>query len=64
MTDEQLLMTTREVAELFKVNQATVRNWCKAGRLTVFKTPGGQNRHSRQQVMAFYNYAYQDGGEE
>jgi len=50
MTDEQILMTTREVAKLFKVDPSTVRKWCKTGRLLVLKTPGGQNRHYVWQV--------------
>jgi excisionase family DNA binding protein len=55
MTEEQILMTTREVAELFRVDPSTVRQWCKLGRLTLLKTPGGRNRHYTAEVHRLYN---------
>jgi excisionase family DNA binding protein len=54
MANEQILMTTREVAALFKVDVSTVRKWCKVGRLSVLKTPGGQNRHYTQEVHQLF----------
>jgi excisionase family DNA binding protein len=54
MAKEQILMTTREVAELFRVDPSTVRQWCKLGRLTLLKTPGGRNRHYTVEVHQLY----------
>ena len=45
-------LTAREVAEMFKVQIATVRNWDRAGRLTAVRTPGGHRRFSRADVDA------------
>lgn len=48
-------LTAREVAEMFKVQIGTVRNWDRAGRLTAVRTPGGHRRFSRAEVNALLN---------
>lgn len=45
-------LTAREVAEMFKVQIGTVRNWDRAGRLTAIRTPGGHRRFARAEVDA------------
>lgn len=50
--DEIELLTPREVAELFKVDQKTIVRWFNAGRLPGIKTPGGHARFHRHVVMA------------
>jgi excisionase family DNA binding protein len=43
-------MTVAEVAKEFEVTDNTIGNWTDDGFLTVFYTPGGQRRYSREQV--------------
>jgi excisionase family DNA binding protein len=38
------ILTTREVAELLKVTQQTIKNYIYAGKLKSHKTPGGRHR--------------------
>lgn len=42
MGGHERLLTTREVAALFRVDEKTVRRWVDAGRLTVIRTPTGR----------------------
>lgn len=42
MEGHERLLTTREVAVLFRVDEKTVRRWVDAGRLTVIRTPTGR----------------------
>lgn len=44
------LVTTRWVAEVFRVDPKTVTRWCKSGRLTAIKHPGGHWRVRRSAV--------------
>lgn len=44
------LMTSGEVAKLFRVVPMTVLRWVKAGRLTEARTPGGHRRFHREEV--------------
>ena len=41
MGGHERLLTTREVAVLFRVDEKTVRRWADAGKLTVIRTPTG-----------------------
>lgn len=62
MTIDHELMTTAEVAELFRVSPSQVRRWIQAGKtlmlqsaegptlLTAFRTPGGQLRLRRSEM--------------
>ena len=43
-TVQKVILTTREVAELLRVTQQTVKNYIYAGRLKSHKTPGGRHR--------------------
>jgi excisionase family DNA binding protein len=38
------LMTSSEVAEMFRVDPKTVTHWAADGRIISFRTPGGQYR--------------------
>ena len=42
--DAEILLTPREVAELFGVDPKTVTRWAKAGKLTSIRTLGGHRR--------------------
>jgi excisionase family DNA binding protein len=42
MEDEDPLLSSREVALLFRVCAATVRRWADTGRLEALRTPGGR----------------------
>lgn len=49
--DEELL-TSSEVAKLFRVNPKTVANWAKDGKLTSIRTLGGHHRYLASEVYA------------
>ena len=49
------ILTTGDVATMFGVDQRTVREWCKAGRLPHFRTPGGHRRFRSAEVTALLN---------
>ena len=42
--NQKVILTTREVAELLKVTQQTIKNYIYAGKLKSRKTPGGRHR--------------------
>ncbi len=46
------LMTTDEVAALFRVSRQTVRNWANAGQLASIRTVGGHLRVRESDVRA------------
>jgi excisionase family DNA binding protein len=46
------LMTPAEVADLFRVDVATVGRWAREGRLTPVPTPGGRPRFNAAKVRA------------
>lgn len=45
--------STSEVANYCHVTADTIRKWAEAGRLQVFKTPGGHRRIRRDDLIAF-----------
>lgn len=45
------LLTSQEVAELFRVDPKTVARWAKRGRIPSVRTPGGHHRFPRTAVM-------------
>jgi excisionase family DNA binding protein len=53
MTQEPALATAAEVAELCRVDAATVRRWIDAGKLPAIRLPGGNLRIRRSDVDAF-----------
>ena len=48
---QRAILTTREVAELLKVTQQTVKNYIYAGKLKSHKTPGGRHRIYRSNLI-------------
>ncbi len=51
-SDDDRLMTPREVARAFNVDPKTVTRWAKAGKLWSALTPGGHRRFSEAEVRA------------
>jgi len=45
--------STSEVAKYCHVTADTIRKWADAGRITVFKTPGGHRRIRREDLVQF-----------
>jgi len=47
------LLTASEVADLFRVTEATVASWRRGGRLTAIRLPGGKGyRYDKAEVEA------------
>lgn len=46
------LLTTAEVAALFRVDPKTVSRWALTGRVTSIRTPGGQRRFRESEIRA------------
>lgn len=56
MNSSHELMTTSEVAQLFRVTRKTVSDWAKTGKLPVAaRTLGGHRRYRASEVRAFLN---------
>ena len=53
--DAEVLLTPREVAELFGVEPKTVTRWAKAGKLTSIRTLGGHRRFRKSEVEDLRN---------
>ena len=47
---QENLLTTAEVATLFRVDPKTVTRWAKAGKLTSIRTLGGHRRYKESEV--------------
>jgi excisionase family DNA binding protein len=45
-------MTTREVADQFRIHPSTVRRWAADGRLREVPTPGRGHRYRRDDIEA------------
>ncbi len=52
LEDGDRLLTSGEVAAMFRVNPRTVSRWADLGRLTVVLTPGGHRRFRESEVLA------------
>ena len=50
LPDAEVLLTPREVAELFGVDPKTVTRWAKAGKLTSIRTLGDHRRFRKSEV--------------
>jgi excisionase family DNA binding protein len=51
--DSKQSFSTSEVARFCHVTPDTVRKWAEAGRIPVFKTPGGHRRIRRDDLILF-----------
>lgn len=52
MLDYRELMTTKELAELYRVNPRTVHRWIKDGKIKGTRTLGGHHRFYKDEVEA------------
>ena len=50
--ETERLMTSAEVAALYRVDPKSVTRWVKEGRLTSVRTPGGHHRFREDVVRA------------
>lgn len=50
--DSGPLLTTAEVAAMFRVESKTVTRWVRAGKLTSIRTLGGHRRYREVEVRA------------
>ncbi len=48
----EVLLTSGEVAALFRVDRKTVSRWAKAGRVDSIRTPGGHRRFRGSEIKA------------
>jgi excisionase family DNA binding protein len=55
MSDQEVLLTPKEVAARFKVDPKTVTRWAKAGKLTSIRTLGGHRRYKESEVTMLLN---------
>jgi excisionase family DNA binding protein len=53
--EQEVLLTTAEVAKLFRVDPKTVTRWAKAGKLTAIRTLGGHRRYRQSEVQNLLN---------
>jgi excisionase family DNA binding protein len=51
-SDQEVLLTPKEVAKLFRVDPKTVTRWAKAGKITAIRTLGGHRRYRQSEVQA------------
>lgn len=51
--DQKQSFSTSEVAKYCHVTADTIRKWAEAGRINVFKTPGGHRRIRREELINF-----------
>lgn len=52
LDDGDRLLTSGEVAELFRVDPKTVTRWAAADRINSVRTPGGHRRYRESEVRA------------
>jgi excisionase family DNA binding protein len=56
MPKDPEVMTSAEVADVFRVDPKTVVRWAISGQLpAAFRTPGGHRRWTRAAIMACVN---------
>ena len=48
--EDDPLLTTREVAQMLRVDPNTVAKWARLGKLHALRTPGGRPRFRRSDV--------------
>lgn len=49
---EEKLLTSAEVAAMFKVDPKTVSRWAISGRINSIRTPGGHYRYREAEIRA------------
>jgi excisionase family DNA binding protein len=52
MADGDKLLTSAEVAGIYKVDPKTVTRWAKAGLIASIRTPGGHRRYRESEIRA------------
>ena len=52
MPPEVVLLTTSEVANLFRVHRNTIHSWIKSGQLSPVDVPGRNKRYRKADVEA------------
>lgn len=58
---EDRLLTSAEVAALFRVDPKTATRWAADGKLTTIRTPGGQLRFRESEVQSILAGAGAEG---
>lgn len=56
------IISTKAVAEVLGVSEATVKRWSDAGTLRCFRTPGGHRKFRLRDVKAFLSDSREDSG--
>lgn len=57
------IITTRQVADLLAVSEATVKRWADAGTLKCFRTPGGHRKFRMADIAEFLqHHKYEPAG--
>jgi len=49
---QEEMLTSEEVAEMFRVKPRTVQRWARTGRITRRRTPGGHYRFALSEAKA------------
>lgn len=49
------LLTSQEVARLFRVDPRTVTRWAKTGRISCIRTLGGHRRYRSSEIKTIYH---------
>jgi excisionase family DNA binding protein len=52
MPEAEPLLTSAEVATIFRVDPKTVTRWAKAGKITSIRTLGGHRRYRDTEIRA------------
>jgi excisionase family DNA binding protein len=52
MSPQEELLTSDEVADMFRVKPRTIQRWARDGRITRRRTPGGHYRFARSEAEA------------
>ncbi|MDP3277045.1 MAG: helix-turn-helix domain-containing protein [Deltaproteobacteria bacterium] len=57
------IITTRQVADLLAVSEATVKRWADSGTIRCFRTPGGHRKFRMADIAEFLKaYSYESTG--
>jgi excisionase family DNA binding protein len=46
------ILRPSDVARLFRVDTKTITRWADTGKLTSFRTPGGERRYYRDEILS------------